>query len=343
VTVVLDLIKSYHRSMKFLFSLIFLNLFSVANASFCDVDYLLEDFPQSAIEQEDRFQEIMSEMTFCYDSIVFGKVAKTVTENTPDSKWYIKNLQLQYRQNTQTSFYQIGSDWNRKELDLVVKEKLDRNLFAIDDASGVFIGNKSEVGIIATNDHVVKGKKCESLNVTQSITGEKFRCEKIIRFGNKKFDMAFVLVNKVDASPLKIQFERQIRTKFLTAGRGFLHNDEQIFLEESSQLCQSLLVTDEGERTGCDVSNGDSGSPVFDKSNRNLYALVNATNTMIFSYTDDEYLKMAKNPKYKTLLNEQTSMITPFYLLKDNINNSRFISSEDRELLSCLYKSGCLK
>jgi hypothetical protein len=291
-------------------------------------------------EKEDILYDMNSSLIFC-GTEAYSKVAMAVYENSNLGDYFIPSLLYQFKELAGYSF-QIGEEWNRKALSVFVWKGNDKHLLRIGTATGVYLGEYNKRGLIATNRHVLNRENCSDL-IINNTNGEKLDCLEIIR-PESHLDYAFILTNTVlKQDPLEFEWDRNDKfTPLLTAGRGYQYNEEQRFLEESSELCQIFDEDDLGQSMGCDSSPGDSGSPVFLKQENKLYGLANSTGNHILSFSNSDYKKLLSNDVFKGLIDLQSSHLVPLYMIKKDLQNAG-VTKTAKDIISCMMTRGCLK
>ncbi len=329
--------------MKILKLLTFLSFFlSSLAASSCGIDSDISNLKaaQTDMDKEDILYAMSTTLLFCGPGD-YTKAVLASFEYTSFGDHFVESFLYQYKQSMGRS-YQIGDDWNRKEMSSIIDSGLDHHILRVGSATGVYLGKYEGQSLIATNRHVVRGKECPTLEISNT-RDEKINCSKIIRTGSD-LDYAFILSDTVIAeAPLDIEWKKmQKSTALLTAGRGYSRNEEQEFLEEDSDLCQIFLADKDGETMGCDSSPGDSGSPVFLKKEKKLYALANSTGSYILSFTNDTIKKILADKKLHGIFRLQSSHMVPFYRIKEDLSNSS-VNFESKKIISCIINKGCLE
>lgn len=302
-----------------------------------------ESYGPDDFKDEYVIEDIMMDLNFCGDPFKYAKAAMMLASYDLLNDFTLRTLQLNIMHQGYPRLYQIGDEWNRKIVNDADFKKSYRNVFKINDGSGVYIKtieiDGESFGVVATNQHVVEGIDCEHTSISNR--NENKSCLKIINLKQKEIDIAFIITNpSFGLDNLNINIQKDIHNHFYTAGYGSYLNDERQLKDETSNLCQRFYTTEHSVKTGCDVSSGDSGSPVFLKDSGELYGLINATSVYNFYYTDRELVSMFEDEKYKTIIKNQSSEFIPFYEITQNLD--AIIASIDLFSHTVLYKLGLI-
>lgn len=335
------------KFLKFLTLIIVLNLTSLTFACFGEEGLVSLSSASSEAEIEEEFDYLSGMLPFC-EAEDYGRMAKALALNSQFSEYYAKGLMGNYQMNHPVSF-QIGDDWNRGELQYFNSKGLTQNLVKVGSASGIYLGNMfregREVGLIATNKHVVKNLECSQLEL-EDIKGNDLNCLGIHRFEESDLDFSFIEVTKQEIKKVVISFTKPaLGTGLATAGRGFYRNDDQVFKEESSKLCQVLSLKEDFINMGCDSSPGDSGSGVFIRETSELLGLAYAVTKYIFSYSNEDILEMSASQNGRNFLSHQSSFMVTFEQIKESVDSldNVQLSQAEKDISACLFSKGCLK
>lgn len=308
----------------------------------CTIDQGVTElaYAQTEIEKEDALDSIGTSLIFCGPE-EYAKAALAVYKNSNLGDYFIPSLLFQYGQLVGNSF-QIGEDWNRKALFEMEATGAYRYLLRVGTATGTYIGQYNGKGVIVTNRHVLDNENCDEIMLV-SYGGVPLVCSKFIISGSD-LDFAFILLDTViDVHPPQFEWKRRkSATGLLTAGRGMYLNEEQDFLEESSELCQIFLPDEDGESMGCDSSPGDSGSPIFIKKERKLYGIANSTGNHILNFTNNNYYEILYQENLHGLISLQSSHMVPLYRIRGELKNSH-LTEEARAIIYCMLDQGCLE
>lgn len=220
--------------------------------------------------------------------------------------------------NEQTDF-QIGASWSAQGLNTQVVTDINnfvisrgasssvliRTIFA--KGSGLYLGRFNDKHIVATNAHVLKN--IPSCAVTPVVIQFKllnaaYTCEKVIGIW-RDVDFAIIALRTQRGSeallntlnPPKIAFNRPLikNTLVYSFGHGSYQNssdgltlkadDDCRIYSQDNTLRRLSDPNQNGSRKipsfaiGCDISPGDSGSPIMDRQSGDVYGFVWSTQT----------------------------------------------------------------
>ena len=201
--------------------------------------------------------------------------------------------------------YQIGPTWDKYEVTqnllsdsnpaFLKAAKATAKLTVIfSTGTGFVVGQKDGQIMLATNHHVIEDQKfCDETRVDFDVLDiKRLRCDKVI-VTSTELDLTLFTIKglspdakeKLMAAALPLsKIEPQKGQNLLTIGYGFAGNDEGKMMVDQGEDCKTF--SEDGEirymsdpdiinpgpyktwlfAAGCDVSHGDSGSAVVDRS-----------------------------------------------------------------------------
>lgn len=201
--------------------------------------------------------------------------------------------------------YQIGPTWDKSEVSYSFEDDaisvVRRTTLAtaklsvmFSTGTGFIIGEKNGQVLLATNHHVIENQAyCNETKVTFEALGfKKLMCDQVITT-DTELDLTLFTLKSTDPvttkklldSALPLSKDQPIKgQKLLTMGYGFAGNDRSRMMVDQGADCKTYSETGDTRymadpdvvnpgphktwvfATGCDVSHGDSGSAIVDKS-----------------------------------------------------------------------------
>jgi len=203
--------------------------------------------------------------------------------------------------------YRLGDEWGKKP---ITQADLDSNKFfkrmamataKVGGATGFYIGQHANKFVMATNHHVCEtASDCMGSLVSFSILKLKF--EVVEFYGSwPEIDLALFAIDVKDAQSAEMLKDVAANFTFgdikhaqpiLTIGYGIGDNPGQVIVANQDSDCvvfskdkEYKLMADPDElnpapykawsfATGCDVSHGDSGSAMMDRTNGNIIGII---------------------------------------------------------------------
>lgn len=272
-----------------------------------------------------------------------------------------------------SDIYRIGELWGKKLVDIADFKKY-KNLkkiatatVAVSGATGFYLGEFHNSHIVATNYHVCpKAYMCEGKNAGFSFLKKRLRIKKWLGAWSE-IDLALVVIDVPKtmrplmssiAAPFDFHGKIYQEQKLITAGFGIADNpffnlmvnmddDCKVFsAPEDFRFIEDPDMVSKGSykawsfANGCDVSHGDSGSPIMDRETGSVVGIMwTGKVPKSFKIQKPDYLAsiLVENSE---VIWEELSYGVPatkiYQVLTDKINNEEIPEKKTRKILADL-------
>ena len=272
------------------------------------------------------------------DPRLFKEASYLCYNNHPEGDQYYFHFKKIYDRLFGTNYIN-GDKWNRQPLKEAKIHKNEINRVAkVNNGSGFYLGRFNDKHIVATNNHVwEESNSCEKTTITFTSLNLKVPCKKLLHRW-PEIDLALITIDyypSIDqlGTVTFSKIEPYQDLPLLTIGRGSYKNDEDKLKVEQSEDCRILLDYSKLKKrkgvwtlpVGCDISAGDSGSPVYHLQTGELIGIVWGAMGRNFGYSSSEIRELQQDPHFHNLLRQESSYIVPFYQFLSTIIEQKLL------------------